>query len=359
MKKNAVPRSKAEFPSLQFQSIDSVLKGIGQSSNKSKLLEYIEVSEEQFKDPEFCLNGEQALKLLRLLKFLPDTTLPVQAIINSISWSNYDVLALAGMSSSTILEATEVALQYSRQYFPYVQIDLHRSDESIIISVEGFIDLEEMTPAAVEIFICGLKKVGEEFAGMTFSNSTIHFSHPCWLEMSDENAEKLYSESLGCTVRFNSSFSGIEAPREQWRKPLLHSNKHSKKVALKILEQNKKNQFTAVSVGERAFEILYRSAERDSYPSLQELAELMHMSPRTLARRLAEEKLQFKSMLTEARLTRAKYLLKHSKFSSKKVALTVGYRDSSSFNRVFKMGTGKTPTQWRIDESHNAQTCTI
>lgn len=336
-----------------------MLKGIGQLSNKNKLLEYIGVSEEQFEDPEFCLNGEHSLKLLRLLKFIPNTSLPVQTIVNSISWSNYDVLALAGMSSASILEATEVALEYSRQYFPYVQLDLHRSDESIKISVEGFIDLEEMTPAAVEIFICGLKKVGEEFAGMTFSDATLHFSHPCWLEMENEKAERLYSESMACNVRFNSSFSGIEAPLDEWMKPMLRSSEHSKKVAVKILEQNKKNQFTAVSVGERVFEILYRSAERDSYPNLQELAELMHMSPRTLVRRLAEEKLQFKSMLTEVRLTRAKHLLKHSKFSSKKVALTVGYKDSSSFNRVFKTGTGKTPTQWRIDESHNASTCTL
>lgn len=83
------------------------------------------------------------------------------------------------------------------------------------------------------------------------------------------------------------------------------------------------------------------------YPELNALAERLHMSTRTLRRRLQEEGAQYSALLDEARRRDAIRLLANADMDIQRIALLLGYTDPANFTRAFRKWTGQTPTAWR------------
>lgn len=81
-------------------------------------------------------------------------------------------------------------------------------------------------------------------------------------------------------------------------------------------------------------------------PALESTAEILHISPRTLQRRLAELGMTYTQLVDEVRFVMARNLIiQHKKFSD--VATQLGYADAGSFTRAFERWTGMTPQHYR------------
>jgi AraC-like DNA-binding protein len=78
-----------------------------------------------------------------------------------------------------------------------------------------------------------------------------------------------------------------------------------------------------------------------------EVARAMHMSARTLQRRLEQEQTRFGEVLDGARLGVARRLLADPAVTLTEVAFHLGFADLATFSRAFKRWTGKPPGQWR------------
>jgi AraC-like DNA-binding protein len=78
-----------------------------------------------------------------------------------------------------------------------------------------------------------------------------------------------------------------------------------------------------------------------------DVAGALHMSPRTLQRRLEEEGTRFTELLDRVRLERARVELGHPERSLTEIAFRLGFGDLATFSRAFKRWTGKPPGQWR------------
>jgi AraC-like DNA-binding protein len=81
--------------------------------------------------------------------------------------------------------------------------------------------------------------------------------------------------------------------------------------------------------------------------SIEAVARAMHMSPRTLQRRLEEEQTRFGELLEEVRARVARVLLRHPSLGLAEVAARLGFADLATFSRAFKRWTGMPPGQWR------------
>lgn len=82
-------------------------------------------------------------------------------------------------------------------------------------------------------------------------------------------------------------------------------------------------------------------------PDMAEVARQLHMSPRTLHRRLASEALNFQTVLDELRREQAEREVAQTERSSAELAARLGYADVSTFLRAFKRWTGVSPTEFR------------
>jgi AraC-like DNA-binding protein len=77
------------------------------------------------------------------------------------------------------------------------------------------------------------------------------------------------------------------------------------------------------------------------------LARSMHMSERTLRRRLSERGTSYQALLDELRSTQARTLIGHGAEPVDRIAQRLGFADTSSFFHAFKRWTGQTPAQFR------------
>jgi AraC-like DNA-binding protein len=78
-----------------------------------------------------------------------------------------------------------------------------------------------------------------------------------------------------------------------------------------------------------------------------DIARALHMSPRTLHRRLEQEQTRFGEVLDGVRLELARRLLADRALALGEVAMRLGFADLATFSRAFKRWTGQPPGQWR------------
>ena len=83
-------------------------------------------------------------------------------------------------------------------------------------------------------------------------------------------------------------------------------------------------------------------------PGIQDLARELHLSTRTLQRRLTDEGTTFQSLLDDARRELARHYLLHSTRELNETAYLLGYEDANSFFRAFHNWEGTSPGQWRL-----------
>jgi AraC-like DNA-binding protein len=77
--------------------------------------------------------------------------------------------------------------------------------------------------------------------------------------------------------------------------------------------------------------------------SIEQVASAMHVSPRTLQRRLRVEGTRFQAVLSRTREELALHYLERSDMSGAEISFLLGYEDPNSFFRAFAHWTGKTP----------------
>ena len=88
-------------------------------------------------------------------------------------------------------------------------------------------------------------------------------------------------------------------------------------------------------------------AKENTWPELQEVAALHHMSARHMIRRLKQEGTSFQVLRDALRAQRAEFFLTQTQLSIEEVAHRLGYQDTSNFSRSFRRWFDATPGQIR------------
>lgn len=88
-------------------------------------------------------------------------------------------------------------------------------------------------------------------------------------------------------------------------------------------------------------------------PAIEDVARALHVSARTLQRRLQDKGSSFQRVLEEARHQLARHYLNNSVLELNEAAYLLGYEDASSFVRAFRVWEGIPPARWR--EEHRTQ----
>ena len=91
-------------------------------------------------------------------------------------------------------------------------------------------------------------------------------------------------------------------------------------------------------------------------PGIEDLARELHLSTRTLQRRLTEKGITFQRLLDDARRELARHYLLHSSRELNETAYLLGYEDANSFFRAFHHWEGTTPGQWRLLQKNSRST---
>ncbi|HUH59618.1 MAG TPA: AraC family transcriptional regulator [Candidimonas sp.] len=131
---------------------------------------------------------------------------------------------------------------------------------------------------------------------------------------------------------------------------LLHEPIRQDKAALATFLRNAPMDWFYVSVSDRPFTHRVKDRLQDSPGAAQTvdtMARHLHLSPRTLARRLAAEGTRFQAIKDGWRRDAAIARLTKSDDPVAAIGASLGFEDPTAFNRAFKEWTGSTPNAYR------------
>lgn len=104
-------------------------------------------------------------------------------------------------------------------------------------------------------------------------------------------------------------------------------------------------QLSPRALSERVRQEIERALALGEQPAMVRLAHGLEMGERTLRRALVAERLRFSELVDEARRARATVLLEQGGRSITRIALDVGYSDTSAFTHACQRWFGKAPSE--------------
>ena len=161
-----------------------------------------------------------------------------------------------------------------------------------------------------------------------------------------------YARFFECPVQFNDTHVRVRFPTRLLATPMPHRD-----PALRaLLDRQAQALLTALPDTDAFDRALRQTLPRlltDGRAGLPDMARALHMSSRTLQRRLGEHGVSWQGFLDHARSGLAiEYLADHT-LTLSDVALLLGFSEQSAFTRAFRRWHGVTPGRWR--RQHGAQ----
>lgn len=159
-----------------------------------------------------------------------------------------------------------------------------------------------------------------------------------------------YPKYFDCPLEFGAERNAFVVP-EHWlsiRNPGYEES--AWRAALRRCEQSSsvpREQGTLTRVRREIFDFIESGSGVAAPPTVKTMATTLHLSPRTLIRRLRQAGTTYQAVVDDIQMERAKTLLADSDYRVYDVAHELGFQDPASFGRSFKRWFGMTPGTYR------------
>ncbi len=298
-----------------------------------ELLEGLDLTVEQLAEAGARVTSEQIATLIR--RAIGLTGEPGLAYLMGLHMrvSSHGYLGFAAMTAATAREALELAVRFAPTKTDAIGLELHVEGASASLTFEERIPLGEAREFVIVALMVGIVQmaramVGDEVTG----HADLDFPEPPYFHR--------FAQLLPGWVRFGQPSNRLVFDASILDRPLKMADPIGMKLALEHCERELRSLGSGGRTIAKIREILPLAV---GFRSLEEVAKRMHVSPRTLKRRLADQGTSFSSILDDMRRERAMLLLGDPSLSLDAIAERLGYSDAANFTRAFRRWTGKTP----------------
>ncbi|MFC1502855.1 AraC family transcriptional regulator [Pseudomonadota bacterium] len=160
--------------------------------------------------------------------------------------------------------------------------------------------------------------------------------------------QQQYQAFFHCPVKFKQKQNALLIPHSLLTHPLSHANLSQ----LKQLHERARQQLSDIDetnqIRLNAARIIRRLLTQEKIQR-DKVASHMHMSGRSLQRKLLTEGISFQQLLDQVRYEMADYWLEYSKLSMVDISLQLGFSDVRVFFRAYKQWSGQSPGQSRLE----------
>jgi AraC-like DNA-binding protein len=251
----------------------------------------------------------------------------------------------AGMAGLTAPDA-RAALRVALRFFPLItEVVSMRMDEGLGTVRVTLETLPGLPPRCEQFVVHTLFSSLSLMAGFLLGPQADGLVLEC--PGPNDDALRRALPELGGSMRFGAPCHRIVLPQALLDLRFALANATAHQTALTRCE----DELTALT-GRQSWTnklLLKMLQEQEGFPTLDQLAERMAVSTRTLHRRLASEGTSFRALLNAARMSRAQMWLRQGR-SVIDVAHALGYGDSANFSRAFRRHHGVAPSQFGIKQ---------
>ncbi len=250
----------------------------------------------------------------------------------------FGVVGLAAMASPTFGVAVHRKARYWRLIWGDAYQVVQRGNEAAaVLTPSG--PVRPYTQAKVDMELASLLAFGRHFTGCPIVplRLTLVQSRPGWAAQ--------YDRAFGCPVQYGRAENSLVFARADFDLPLVSRN--AEVAALMAAgAESALERLGADTVALRSALVVDRLLQGEE-PTLAQVADALHMGPRTLQRQLEKEGLRFTDVLDARRKEAALRHLRQARTTAEEVAFLLGFSTASSFFRAFRRWTGATPEAWR------------
>ncbi|GAA6151752.1 helix-turn-helix domain-containing protein [Pseudoteredinibacter isoporae] len=254
-------------------------------------------------------------------------------------------VGLAAISAPSLQDCLQTHVSYSRMFASSIHLELHtkqyNGQQYLCVQAYELEDLGDTRQTQLEVFMRTVQNSVQNILGRPVYDGHYRFATP-----PPSYIEK-YREYFDSPCYFNESVTAFEIPAQL---ALVRPTAYNPELWQAALERCNQQSDKASSLGYSEYTQRVREILRCSGPPLlkeTDLAKAMHMSRRTLNRKLAKEGFGFRMIQQQVQMELVTQYLCNSALSIDAIASVFGYQEPSNFRRAVRRYYGKTPMQIR------------
>jgi AraC-like DNA-binding protein len=294
-----------------------------------------------FDQPRILVTTSELFALWRAIQSVSSDPLIGLKLGAETKTERFHPMAIAALSTSNLVAATEHLARYKKLTAPEEIVSALDGAE-FSISYRWLLAVDAEPQALTDYCFAWTLSLARHGTGTRLN--------PIRVEYVQERVNlRVLERHFGCRVVGGSALNTIFFKASDATAPFVTRNADLFDLLAPQFEEQLR-QYT----DEDSFIELVRRAIQDRLtghrPSIEIVSQALHVSPRTLQRRLRESGSSYQRVLDEARHAMARYYLGNSALELNEAAYLLGFEDPNSFGRAFRVWEGIPPSDWR--ETH-------
>ena len=155
-----------------------------------------------------------------------------------------------------------------------------------------------------------------------------------------------YSQIFQSPLLFQQGKTGIVFKKEYLDIPNPHPQPYIKEILSRHAEKLVTELDQSKRFQDRVKKVITKHLSAGDV-NMETTSKELHLSSRTVYRKLREENISYKTLLNETRRQLAQAYLEETKFSINEISYLLGFSETSAFHRAFKRWFGINPSQYR------------
>jgi AraC-like DNA-binding protein len=251
--------------------------------------------------------------------------------------SSHGYLGFAAMTAPTIREALDLACRFYPTRTDAFALRLTVEGDQAALIIDELADFGPARDAMVLALAIGIWQIGSAVTGKDLEGAAdFAFPEPPYFERFTRFAPR---------TRFGQAHNRLVFDASMLDVPLTMADPSALRLARDQCERLLAALGRDDHVAGRVRKLLFKSD--GALRTLDEVASELHLSTRTLKRRLAAQGANYSTLVEEAQRERALLLLRSPDLTIDEVADRLGYSDVASFTKAFRRWTGTTPGAYR------------
>jgi AraC-like DNA-binding protein len=250
----------------------------------------------------------------------------------------YDPIKITALSARSFRDAVERLARYKQLTCPE-EIRLVQQGNECAVQFVWLLAHEKEPSLLVDVCFAWILSIGRRGTGRPVSPKGVEFERT-------STHREMYEAHFHCPVKFKASRNALIFNKADMALSFVTHNADLLGIVAPQLEAELAEQLVQKTFTEQA-KVILKWLLAGQRPGIQDLARELHLSTRTLQRRLTEQGITFQRLLDEARRELARHYLLHSSRELNETAYLLGYEDANSFFRAFHHWEGTSPAQWR------------